>query len=235
MTRRVLLFDIDGTLLHTDGAGSQAFSDVLFARHGIRDDLAGIAFAGRTDPLILGDILARHEVVLDAAGVAAFWDATYLRATELLVPGRGRILPGVEAVLERVAREPGWTTALLTGNNGPMAQIKLRHYGIDRWFAFGAFGDEALDRNQLACLAVSRAAERVGADAVDCVVIGDTPLDIACARAAEAWAVAVATGSFGVAELAPHQPDLLLADLTDPEALVAFVRDLPAREGRSSS
>lgn len=230
MTRRVLLFDIDGTLLHTDGAGSQALSDVLFARYGIRDDLDGIAFAGRTDPLILGDILARHEVVLEPDAVAEFWSATYERAAQLLVPGRGRILPGVEALLERVAAEPDWTIALLTGNNGPMAQIKLRHYGIDRWFAYGCFGDEAPDRNQLARLAVKRAAERVGADPADCVVIGDTPLDIACARAADAWAVAVATGSFTLADLTAHEPDLLLPDFNDPDPLLAFVRDLPARQ-----
>jgi len=232
--RRVLLFDIDGTLLHTDGAGSQALSDVLHARLGIRDELAGIAFAGRTDPLILGDILARHEVVLAGAELEAFWDATYARATELLQPGRGRILPGVEALLERVAADPLWTSALLTGNNAPMAEIKLRHYGIDHWFVFGAFGNEAVDRNALACLAVQRSVERGAADAGDCVVIGDTPLDIACARAADAWAVAVATGSFSMAELAPHAPDLLLADLTDPEPLLAFVRDLPRETSQRS-
>ena len=232
--RRVWLFDIDGTLLLTDGAGSQALSDVLHARLGIRDHLEGIAFAGRTDPLILGDILARHEVVLGAAELDAFWEATYARAVELLQPGRGRILPGVEALLERVAGHPDWTSALLTGNNAPMAKIKLRHYGIDHWFAFGAFGNEAVDRNALAGLAVQRAVERGAVDGRDCVVIGDTPLDIACARAADAWAVAVATGSFSMAELAPHAPELLLADLTDPDPLLAFVRDLPSETSQRS-
>ena len=232
--RRVLLFDIDGTLLQTDGAGSQALSDALHARLGIRDELNGIAFAGRTDPLILGDILARHEVVLAGADLAAFWDATYARAAELLQPGRGRILPGVEALLEQVAGHPHWTSALLTGNNAPMAKIKLRHYGIDRFFKFGAFGDQAVDRNALAQLAVQRAAEWGAADGRDCVVIGDTPLDIACARAADAWAVAVATGSFSMAELAPYAPDLLLADLTDPDPLLAFVRDLPSETSQRS-
>ncbi len=232
--RRVLLFDIDGTLLLTDGAGSQALSDVLHARLGIRDELGGIAFAGRTDPLILADILARHEVVLSASELAAFWDATYARAAELLVPGRGRILPGVEALLEKVAGEPGWTSALLTGNNAPMAKIKLRHYGLSKFFAFGAFGDQAADRNALARLAVARAAEYGASGGADCVVIGDTPLDIGCARAAGAWAVAVATGSFSRSELAPHEPDLLLMDLVDPEPLITFVRDLPAGE-RSGS
>jgi phosphoglycolate phosphatase len=226
--RHVLLFDIDGTLLLTDGAGSQALSDVLHARLGIRDELNGIAFAGRTDPLILGDILARHDVALGPSELAAFWDATYARATELLQPGRGRILPGVEALLERVAADPSWTSALLTGNNAPMAKIKLQHYGIDHWFAFGAFGNEAVDRNALARVAVERAVERGAAGAQDCVVIGDTPLDIACARAADAWAIAVATGSFSMEHLAPYEPDLLLADLVDPEPLLAFIRDLPA-------
>jgi phosphoglycolate phosphatase-like HAD superfamily hydrolase len=232
--RRVLLFDIDGTLLLSDGAGSQALSDVLQAKLGIRDHLGGIAFAGRTDPLILADILARHEVMLRGVDIDEFWEATYVRAAELLAPGRGRVLPGVVSLLERIAEEPGWTTALLTGNNAPMAKIKLRHYGLEQFFTFGAFGDQAADRNALARVAVARSAEYGAASGADCIVIGDTPLDIACARAAGAWAVAVATGSFSGAELAPHEPDLLLGDLVDPEPLIAFVRDLPAGE-RSGS
>jgi phosphoglycolate phosphatase-like HAD superfamily hydrolase len=172
--------------------------------------------------------------MLRGVDIDEFWAATYVRAAELLAPGRGRVLPGVEVLLEKLAAEPDWTSALLTGNNAPMAKIKLRHYGIERFFKFGAFGDQAADRNALARLAVTRAGEYGAAGATDCVVIGDTPLDIACARAAGAWAVAVATGSFTLSELAPHEPDLLLGDLVDPEPLITFVRDLPAGE-RSES
>ena len=226
--RRVWLFDIDGTLLSTDGAAREAFSRALGEVFGVDDDLGGIAFAGRTDPLILGDVLARHGLGPGPAERERFWRSTYAHMAALLRPERGRVLPGVEPLLARVAAEPAWTAALLTGNNAEMARVKLGHFGLERWFAFGAFGDEAPDRDRLARVAVARAAERLGAAPWQCVVIGDTEHDIACARAAGAWAVAVATGTVSAAALEARRPDLLLADLSEPERLLAFVRDLPA-------
>jgi phosphoglycolate phosphatase-like HAD superfamily hydrolase len=147
---------------------------------------------------------------------------------EVLQPGRGHVLPGVARLLEQVASEPSWITALLTGNNAEMARIKLDHFGLRQWFAFGAFGEEAADRNALACVAVARAGERLGLGPRDCVVIGDTEHDIACARASGAWVIAVATGLTPLDQLARHAPDLALADLTDTSAVLDFVRGLPS-------
>jgi phosphoglycolate phosphatase-like HAD superfamily hydrolase len=226
--RRVWLFDIDGTLLWTDGAAREAYAWALEHQLGLRDDLHDIAFAGRTDPVILASILARHGRTLTTDESQAFHTALYGRMRTVLQPGRGRVLPGVAALLERVAAEPAWTSALLTGNNAEMARIKLDHFGLSPWFAFGAFGDEAADRNALACVAVDRARERMGARPSDCIVIGDTEHDIACARASGAWAIAVATGQFGADHLARHDPDLLVEDLTDTETVLRFVRGLPA-------
>jgi phosphoglycolate phosphatase-like HAD superfamily hydrolase len=226
--RLVWLFDVDGTLLLTDGAAREAFAHAVFERLGVRDDLKGVAFAGRTDPLILADILARHGRVLPDGELEHFWQAAYERMAGLLTPGRGHLLPGVPELLAAVAGEKDWVPALLTGNTTGMARIKLDHFGITDQFAFGAFGEEAADRNALAQVAVTRARERYGVPPERCIVVGDTEHDIACARAAGAHVVAVATGQRDRAVLAAHAPDLLLDDLTGPECL-AFAREVAAR------
>ena len=145
--RLVWLFDVDGTLLLTDGAAREAFAFAVRERLGVEDDLRDIAFAGRTDPLILGDILAKHGRGLPDGEATRFWQSAYGRMASLLTPGRGRLLPGVPELLSAVEEEPSWVPALLTGNTAGMARIKLDHFGITGRFAFGAFGDEAEDRN----------------------------------------------------------------------------------------
>ena len=196
--RIVWLFDIDGTLLSTEGAAREALSLAVRDCLGVEDDLRDIAFAGRTDPLILGDILAKHGRVFSDGEASRLWAASYAHMDTLLTPGR------------------------TTG----MARIKLRHFGIAGRFAFGAFGEEAVDRNELARVAVTRAAERCGVPPSRCIVVGDTEHDIACARAAGAQVVAVATGVRAREDLARHRPDLLLDDLSDPAGCLALARGL---------
>jgi len=224
--RLVWLFDVDGTLLLTDGAAREAFSHAVFERLGVEDDLRDVAFAGRTDPLILADILAHHGRELTDGELPRFWETAYVRMEALLTPGRGRLLPGVPELLAAVEGEGQWVPALLTGNTTGMARIKLRHFGIADRFAFGAFGEEAPDRNALARVAVARARERYGVPPGRCIVVGDTEHDIACARAAGAHVIAVATGVRDRDTLAAHEPDLLLDDLTGLEACLAFARDV---------
>jgi phosphoglycolate phosphatase-like HAD superfamily hydrolase len=220
----IWLFDIDGTLIVTDGAARDAFSDALFEMTGIEDDLSRVSFGGNTDPRILQQLLDAHGLQWDEPTRERFWRATYARMTTLLQPGRGRVLPGVRELLDRLEREPKWVPALLTGNSAEMARIKLDHYGLADRFQFGAYGDEAPDRNALAQLAVRRS----GLDSRRCLVLGDTELDIGCARAAGAWAVAVATGLRTRADLATHDPDLLLDSFANPAPLLDFARALPA-------
>lgn len=223
-TSLVWLFDIDGTLLLTQGAGREALVRALRAHYAIEDDLTGIPFAGRTDLLITNDIATRHGIEFVDGQRARFFRAVAEEMRGLMRTPRGALLPGVADLLGAVAAEPRWVTALLTGNETEMARIKLEAYGIAHRFAWGTFGEEGPDRDAIACLAVERAAERHGVSPDRCVVVGDTEHDIACARAAGARAVAVATGSHSRERLAACAPDLLLDDLRDAAALIDWAR-----------
>lgn len=226
----VWLFDIDGTLLLTDGAGRDSMARALRDHHGVDDDLEGIAFAGRTDPLIVGDIAARHGVSFADGEWAAYWERVYAHMRTLMDPPRGGLLPGVAGVLDAVGAEPAWVSALLTGNMPEMARIKLDAFGIRERFAFGAYGDAGRDRDEVARAAVAAAWERHRVPPHRCLVVGDTEHDITCARAAGARVAAVATGSRRREELAAFAPDLLLDDLTDPAPLIEWARGLEAEE-----
>jgi len=220
----VWLFDVDGTLLLTKGAGREAMSLAFQDLFGIEDDLTSIPFAGRTDAVILADMLAKHRLELRDGERERYWDRVVARMRTLMDPPRGGLLAGVPALLDTIGAEPGWVRALLTGNVAGMARIKLEAFGVYGAFAWGAFGDEAPNRNELAKLAVRRAAERHGVPPERCVVVGDTEYDIACARAAGAKAVAVATGGTTKQALEAFAPDLLMDDLRDPERILTWIR-----------
>jgi phosphoglycolate phosphatase-like HAD superfamily hydrolase len=226
--RLAWLFDVDGTLLFTDGAARAAFAGAVRDQLGVEDDLADVPFAGRTEPLILADILGKHGRSFDAPGEARFWNSVYDHMRHELRPGRGRVMPGIPALLDRIAAVPGWGLGLLTGNMTQMARIKLGHFGLDGRFAFGGFGEMAPDRDALARALVRRVGREHGVPAPRCVVVGDTEHDIACARAAGARVIAVATGTASRAELEALQPDLLLDDLADAEAVLAWGRAVGA-------
>ncbi len=226
MHRLVWLFDIDGTLLLTQGAGRDALVLALRDSFGVEDDLEGIRFSGRTDPLIVADILARHGLGFEGDGHVRFWDRVVAHMERLMDPPRGGLLPGVPELLASVEAESHWVPALLTGNVTRMAAIKLGAFGVRERFGFGTYGEEGADRDALARLAVERAAERHGVGPEHCIVVGDTEHDVQCARAAGARAVAVATGSRTLAQLNACAPDLALADLTTPADLLAWARRL---------
>jgi phosphoglycolate phosphatase-like HAD superfamily hydrolase len=225
----VWLFDVDGTLLLTEGAGRIAIAAALAERYGVVDDLSHIAMAGRTDPLIVDDALRHHGIAADGDGErVALWRAIVAHMRRIMSSPRGGLLPGAAEAVARVESEPGWVPALLTGNVREMAHIKLGAFGLWDRFAFGAFGDEAPDRNALAGVAVARAAERFGVPAERCIVVGDTEHDIACARAAGAKVVAVASGGSSRGLLAAHEPDLLLDSLLESETLFEWALALEA-------
>lgn len=228
MNARLLLFDIDGTLLLTGGAGKRAMERAFLELFGVADALAGVSMAGRTDRWLAELALTRHGLESSREHLDAF-RSRYLRELEASIhePGRGHrgLLPGVEALLDRLARRDHWHLALLTGNYRDGARIKLSHFGLWDRFAWGAFGDEHAERGALAQSAVDAAPTQgvTIADTRHAVVIGDTPFDIACARAAGASVVAVATGGHSRDALAAHEPDLVVDDLTDVDAIESFL------------
>src|SRR4029450_10922898 len=221
-TKSLLLFDIDGTLIHAGGAGIHALILALSERFGITDDLQDIEIAGMTDSGIVISILNKHQIPNTNENVSAFLDS-YVHFLSLELPRRkGKLLPGVLKLLERLKSRPHVVLALLTGNVSRGAQLKLEHYGVWHFFEFGAFADDHRDRNQLGRFARARAKEKHGREFVasEIEIIGDTPRDIALCKALGARTIAVATGRWSRGELAKHQPDVLIDDLADVESLI---------------
>jgi phosphoglycolate phosphatase len=221
-TKRLLLFDIDGTLIHSGGAGVHALKLTLTERFGIQDDLHDIEIAGMTDSGIVISILKKHNIPDTHENVSAFLDS-YVHFLSLELPRRqGELLPGVFELLERLRSRPQLVLALLTGNVSRGAQLKLEHYGVWHFFEFGAFADDHHDRNQLGPFARSRAKEKHGREfsPAEIDVIGDTPRDIACGKAFGARTIAVATGTWNRDELAKHEPDFLIDDFSDVDRLI---------------
>lgn len=220
--KRLLLFDIDGTLIHSGGAGVHALKLTLAERFGIADDLDDIEIAGMTDSGIVVSILKKHRIPATSGNIAAFLDS-YVHFLSLELPRReGKLLPGVLELLEKLKSRPHLVLALLTGNVSRGAQLKLEHYGVWHFFEFGAFADDHQDRNQLGSFAVTRAKEKHGREfpATEIDVIGDTPRDITCGKAFGARTIAVATGTCSREQLAEHQPDFLINDLSDVDRVI---------------
>jgi phosphoglycolate phosphatase-like HAD superfamily hydrolase len=226
MDKRLLLFDIDGTLIHSGGAGVHALKLAFTERFGIADDLHDIEIAGMTDLGIVASILKKHQIPVTNENVSAFLDS-YVHFLSLELPRReGKLLPGVLELLERLKSRTHLVLALLTGNVSRGAQLKLEHYGVWHFFEFGAFADDHQDRNRLGRFARARALEKHGREfsATEIDVIGDTPRDIACGKAFGARTIAVATGTWTREQLAKHQPDFLIDDLSDVDRVIDTLR-----------
>jgi len=214
---KLLLFDIDGTLLTSGGAGEKALSLAMKDLFGCDDDLSKIEVAGRTDSGIARQIFALHGIEPTVENFSRFFEG-YLRHLAGTLPGApGRLLPGIVELLVKLRACPEVALALLTGNLAEGARLKLMHYGVWEYFEFGAFADDHHDRNQLGGFAKARALEKHGVEFApeNIYVLGDTPHDIACGRAIGAKTVAIATGGCTRDQLMAHQPDYLFDDLSD--------------------
>ena len=223
--RHLLLFDIDGTLITSGGAGENALKDSLKERFGVDDDLKGINFAGATDSNISRAILENNGITATTENIAVLLDGYLHFLRQRLPHHQGRVLPGIITLLDRLKGHQSCVLALLTGNLGRGAEIKLGHFGVWDYFEFGAFADDHHDRNELGKFARARALERHGEEFPPerIFVIGDTPRDIECGRAIGAKTVAIATGTYSRTELAGHQPDFLFDDFSDTEAVLAVL------------
>ena len=222
---KLFLFDIDGTLLTSGGAGERALRLGFRDRFGIDDDLSSIEIAGRTDSGIVREMLAAHRLPATPENIAAFLDGYLHHLAQEIPRTPGRLLPGILPLLDALQPRADIVLALLTGNLARGAEIKLRHYGVWHYFEFGAFADDHHDRNQLGPFAQARARAQRGIEFPPerIFVLGDTPHDIACARAIGAKAIAIATGRFSQADLAAQTPDFLFEDLGDLDAVLAAI------------
>lgn len=221
-TVQIILFDIDGTLIRSGGAGKQAFEKTIADDFGKEVADHEVLFSGRTDRAIVGDLFT-HCGIENTANAWQHFFAAYLRhLPDCMASQEGRVLPGVKKLLEQFQQRPDIAVGLLTGNSEQGAQIKLKHYGIADYFDFGGYGDDHLDRNLVAQDAVSAARQHLSFSFTkqQVCVIGDTPRDIGCGRAIGARVIAVCTGSHTARELAAANPDLLLKDLSDHEPLL---------------
>jgi phosphoglycolate phosphatase len=198
--------------------------DELFS---VRDAFRGVPMAGRTDAGILADAASAHGIRADAPEFALFPDRyVHYLTRELDKPGpRKGIMPGIRPLLDALAARDDFHLALLTGNLEAGAQIKLQYFDLWHYFRGGAFGDDAPERNRLLPKAVAHVAQSGGpcVAASDAIVIGDTPLDVACAQASGARSIAVATGSHSVAELRAAGADVVFEDFSDTDAVLRAV------------
>jgi phosphoglycolate phosphatase len=220
MKNLLILWDIDGTILHSTGAGMKALREALHDVFGIAGSFEGIDFVGRTDKVIIRQIFSRYSIEYSPANFERYIDGYIAALPRTLVASGARVLPGVKDILAIAAARPDVAQGLLTGNVRRGAQTKLGFHGLWEFFPFGAFADDSEIRNELGPHALARAKGHWGVDfSPERVwIVGDTPHDIACARAFGARVLAVATGGSKAHDLATHGPDAVLEDLGDPAA-----------------
>ncbi|MSU62104.1 MAG: HAD family hydrolase [Pedosphaera sp.] len=215
---RLVLFDIDGTLIRTGGAGMRAFDKAFETEFKSSGVTKGISFAGRTDTGLVRQCFQKLEIAHNAKNRRRFFDAYVFWLDHYLGEFHGQVCSGVHDWIESLGRLPrSPALGLLTGNIRLGAEIKLRHYGLWNHFRSGAFGDDHENRNELAVIARERGSRLVGGSLSgdEILVIGDTPLDIQCARAVKARVLAVATGGHTSEELRVHQPDWVVKELRE--------------------
>lgn len=221
----LLLFDIDGTLLLTGRAGMRAMTKTFEDVFGVADAFGDLSLGGRTDSFLVSHALARASLPDTPEQHARFRQHYVPRlAEEILHPGTGHkgVMPGVCELLDAIRSHDHLHVALLTGNYRDAAEVKLKHFALWDYFSWGAFSDDAPDRNALVPIARTRA-EEYAVPAAACArvfVIGDTPHDVECAAVAGARSITVTTGGHDRESLARAGADVVLDDLSDTRAVL---------------
>jgi phosphoglycolate phosphatase-like HAD superfamily hydrolase len=228
---KLVLFDIDGTLIDTGGAGTSALNHAFSEVFSIKSAFDGIAMAGKTDPQIIQECLKKHAIPPLSSNISRLLDS-YAKNLTSLMQGNGKeglkpksLKPGVMELLDFLLSTRGLRIGLLTGNIQEGAWIKLAAFAIHRYFSFGAFGSDHKDRTKLLPVAVNmfRNISGIGVDYPDCVVVGDTPLDIGCARPHGAYSVAVATGPYSAGELEAAGADAVFETLPGGDEFLSLI------------
>lgn len=214
---RLALFDIDGTLVRTHRAGVKAFAHVFATQFNAVDGFEKLKFAGRTDVSLVREFFSVHQIPATPENFSRFFEHYVHWLDHILSQTQVDICPGVHSLLQQMrelANPP--VIGLLTGNIRLGAELKLRHCGLWDEFEIGAFADDHEERDQIAAIAHQRGSNLLKKKLTgeEVLVIGDTPLDIRCARAIGAKVLAVATGAHPLEELKSHQPEWAVENLT---------------------
>jgi phosphoglycolate phosphatase len=227
--KRLVLFDIDGTLLSAQGAARRAFHRAMLEVYGTAGPIATHRFDGKTDPQIVRELLTAAGLpgAANFDSLATLW-SIYVRelSIEFAQPShRTVVLPGVAELLDRLDESGDAVLGLLTGNIREGATLKLESAGIRTSFPVGAFGSDSERRDELPPLAVERARELTGVTFTrrDIVIVGDTPNDVTCGQALGVRAIAVATGSYDVAQLGAAGADTTFADLSRTDTVLEAI------------
>lgn len=219
---KVILFDIDGTLLSTGGAGVRAMQRAFELHTQIPDAFNGIKMAGKTDPLIIKEAMDKHKVDSLNHDVTIILDqyVAYLQV-ELQNGNNRHLKPGIVEILE-LLQGRGIHVGLLTGNIENGATLKLQAFGIAHHFPFGGFSSDHEDRNRLLPIALNKLESLKGIKTApgECVVVGDTPRDVICAKVHGAKALGVATGSYSCEDLLEAGADWAFQDLADIDSVL---------------
>lgn len=224
--RRLLLFDIDGTLVW-GGPAKGAFHTALIETFGTAGDIEVHSFAGKTDPQIARELLggAGLDDEAIARGLPRLWER-YLHHLEERLPELPMdVLPGVVALLDALDGEDGVGLGLLTGNIAGGAELKLRNAGLFERFRMGSYGSDSEARDDLMAIALGRAEETWGVAVApgEVFVVGDTPRDVQCGRLAGTRTLAVATGHYGLEELMATGADHVVRDLSDTGTVLGLL------------
>ena len=214
---RLVLFDIDGTLVHTGHAGTQAFAKTFATEFKLHHGTEKIKFAGRTDVSLVREFFRIHSLPETPEHFAQFFERYVFWLDQILARSHTQICPGVRELIHGLRALPAPPVlGLLTGNIRLGAEIKLRHFGLWEIFQFGGFADDHEERDHIAAAALDRGRRVLGKNLQpqEIVVIGDTPFDVRCGKFIGAKTLAVATGGAKLEELKQLKPDWAVADLT---------------------
>lgn len=222
MIKKLILFDIDGTLIDAGKAGTCSINKAFHELFLIENAFENITLAGKTDIQIIKEALAFYELTPNDDMIRALLSSYVKNLKKEANTQRGHVKPGVKELLESLSKINSCVLGLLTGNIEQGARIKLKAFGLNDYFMFGAFGDDNEDRNLLLPIAVKKLKKirNITVTFTDCVVIGDTPNDVKCSKPYGAMSIAVATGPYNYDLLAQTEADYVLHDLSMAEELI---------------